>query len=393
MPSTAPPVDPDPVEVLDWERAGRILVTSLSGERASIRDICRDERTVLVFLRRFECATCTSYFILFSHLRPILRQANIRTVFITCHENLNEVQAFLRSFAFWLRSLGADPADGSDGSSAGILPGEIYLDVQRASYKFFGLKDNINPFQVIWHGIYIGLQPTWNHDNAIRRARFFLFNEMVSILPIHPAKSTASFQAPGILVVERGVVLYKHVVRQQEYAIPNASAALSEALSCSLEDIQGMKQAVSDGLDRFMRAVTTRETSASLPSNELRYMKKIGRGIESDVYLGRWRGLEVAVKRYKPEDGSGTPAGAAGSEGAGATSGGTSPESDGSAAFSSFAREAAMLMSLRHRNVVHLVGFGYDDGGGGGGPNARRPFLVSEMMHRGSLFHLLADVT
>jgi hypothetical protein len=69
----------------------------------------------------------------------------MRLIFFTCHEDLSEVQVFLKSFAFWLRDLRRERGEEDTGS--GALPGELYLDPTRESYRFFGLTNGIREAQ------------------------------------------------------------------------------------------------------------------------------------------------------------------------------------------------------------------------------------------------------
>ncbi|KAI9330778.1 kinase-like domain-containing protein [Zopfochytrium polystomum] len=113
-----------------------------------------------------------------------------------------------------------------------------------------------------------------------------------------------------------------------------------------------------------MEVVGARDKTAALQSDELVFKNRLGGGVESDVFRCDWRDLPVAVKCYKiPAAEDAAP-------------------SHQANPFASFTIEAAMLMSLRHKNVIHLLGFGCDP--------PSRPFLVNELLARGSLFHVLA---
>ncbi|KAI8854012.1 hypothetical protein BC829DRAFT_240341 [Chytridium lagenaria] len=91
---------------------GRVGGDQHDGEKVKLASFWKDQKLVIVFLRRFDCQTCFSYIVLFAHLRPILTATNTRIIFLTCHENLSEVQVFLTSFAYWLRTL--QPPDDPD---------------------------------------------------------------------------------------------------------------------------------------------------------------------------------------------------------------------------------------------------------------------------------------
>ncbi|KAI9345152.1 kinase-like domain-containing protein [Zopfochytrium polystomum] len=386
--SNVHPEGPVVIDRVNWDIAATIFVTSLSGQKVSISQICGEQRTVLIFLRRFECATCSSYFILFGHLRPVLIQSNIRTVFITCHETLTEVELFLKSFAFWLRTLQPSaPSYTADGAPAltGILPGDIYLDVDRESYAFFGIQRTVSKLNLYWKYFramiwkalgysHVGQQKPYKPflGDTLRDARFFFLAEMQAVLPPRRKGSQNQFQAPGIVVVDRGAILYRHIVisqYEQSQVIPQPTTQLSEALACDINELRDLERVVEKGFAKFLEAVSNRDTSAAVTANELVFREHIGRGVESDVYLCDWTNLKVAVKVYKIA----SPTAATYFQ---------SSSSD-AASLTSFATEAALLMSLRHRNVIQLMGFGCDP------PN--RPFLVSEFMPRGSLFDVIGD--
>ncbi|KAI9338959.1 kinase-like domain-containing protein [Zopfochytrium polystomum] len=317
----------------------------------------------------------TSYFILFAHLRPILRQSNIRTVFITCHEDLTEVQAFIKSFAFWLRTLQPDTDD--RGNNPGILPGEIYLDTHRYSYAHFGIHTNVTWLEIardLARNTYLNWMgkshlnqpnaPAMEGYNYETQARLVLWNEIGATFKRgFFSKVRTGTQSPGIVIVERGQVLYKHVVKDQYRPVPQNTAELSEALLCSYDSVQGIDSVVEEGLRRFMESLQHRDTAGNVPKSELVVRSVLGKGLESEVYKCDWRGMAVAVKSY------------------------TVAAEDSEAAFNitmtSFSTEAALLMSLRHPNVLQLMGFGCEP--------PFRPFLVSEFMPRGSLFDVLAN--
>jgi hypothetical protein len=116
---------------IQWKKADSIFLQTVNGEKVSLSSIYGQQKTVIVFMRRFDCPTCYTYTLLFHHLRPILEKANIKVAFVTCGMDLNEIHVFIRSFAFWLRKVSVD----------GIkpLPAELYFDPTRDAYRFFGI--------------------------------------------------------------------------------------------------------------------------------------------------------------------------------------------------------------------------------------------------------------
>ncbi|KAJ1558583.1 hypothetical protein HK405_013371 [Cladochytrium tenue] len=343
----------------------------------------------------------TSYLILFAHLRPILARSDIRLVFVSCHESLAEVTAFLQNFAFWLRTLdgssvsvpGSGPFPSERNSVSSVLPGEIFLDASRKSYAFFGLLSNLRRFAIVRRFIknnvlkatgrsHVGRSVTFRRHSqrkTISEVRFFLYVEMEAILQRHPSWSKAKYQSPGIVVMDNHKLVYKHIVVDHEKVVPRASQELASALSCTLDEVGSLDRFVENGLESFVRAVSTRETSAAVETDELEFGEQIGNGVESSVHRCRWRGVPVAVKLYRASSVRTAPMAADRLPRAALA---------GERNLGSFAAEAAALMALRHRNVVSVVGFGMD--GRGGGPP--RPFLVTELMARGSLFDVLGEV-
>ncbi|KAJ1539751.1 hypothetical protein HK405_012472, partial [Cladochytrium tenue] len=213
----------------------------------------------------------TSYLILFAHLRPVLARSDIRLIFVTCHESLDEVTVFLQSFAFWLRSLKSGVGDAShvasvtsasQSSLSAVLPGEIYVDTARRSYAFFGLRNNMPKIPIarsfiknnVWKATgrsHIGKRPMISHklqmhNRVISEIRFFRNVEMEALLSLHPSKSKGKFQRPVIVVVENEKVIYRvrlkfgivtgfkltlgaplhqqHIVTDHEHVIPDVFA-------------------------------------------------------------------------------------------------------------------------------------------------------------------------
>lgn len=95
-----------------------------------------------------------------------------------------------------------------------------------------------------------------------------------------------------------------------------------------------------------------------IKSSEIEYVKEIARGTYGAVYLGKWHGLEVAIKKLKP----------------------SSAEKNGGV--SDFWREALILCHLRHPNIVNFHGVVSD------GP-VTDTATVTEFMVSGSLGKVL----
>ncbi|KAJ3411023.1 hypothetical protein HDV05_002888 [Chytridiales sp. JEL 0842] len=367
----APPVD--------WSTVDTIRVKSLSGDEVPLRSLCEGKKTIFVFLRRFDCATCYSYIVLFSHLQPIINQTGVRVVFFTCHQDLSEVQVFLRSFAFWLRDLKRQNGTENDSSSSAI-PGELYLDPCRDAYRFFGLTLNVLPIQqnVIYMTLrlmnlylnHIGKNPRprpklRTRGAIFRDARQYVWAEFRAQVDRSRDYSVYN-QSPGIAVVQDCKLLYRYVCRDQNILLPDSSK-LGQALQCELAPTKELDAAVVKGMENFMDAVSTREAKGQIKSEELPLKQKLGHGRESEVYKSSWMGIDVAVKFFRFLNNSNN----------------NSKKDD---PLVSFSNEAALLMSLRHPNIISFIGFG---------SKPPHHFMIMEFMSRGSLFETLAnkDVT
>jgi serine/threonine protein kinase len=120
----------------------------------------------------------------------------------------------------------------------------------------------------------------------------------------------------------------------------------------------------------FVEVITHKSENAKLEAQELVLGEKIGGGFESEVFKSTWMGTDVAVKYFKYQQPSreiGSQHGSAGSY-------------EMKDNIKSFATEVAIMMSLRHKNIIQLMGFGY---------SAPHQFIVMEFMPRGSLFDVL----
>ncbi|KAI8854015.1 kinase-like domain-containing protein [Chytridium lagenaria] len=322
---------------VDWPRVEALQVFTVGGEPIRLMDLWKDGRVVFMFLRRFECQTCLSYIIMFAHLQPILSRSNVRLIFLTCHNDLSEVNTFLVTFAFWLQKL-KDQTDKRTGPGAvdspalaakdktqwtGALPGELYVDMDRSVYRFFGIApiqrqitDSFFFFGLFHYWAMFGLYGKKHNVNKKNRlntyiyTRRILYRFLLSWIKI-PKKKEVWRQTPGIIVVEKDHVVYRN----------------------------------------------------------LKLVSRLGKGKESEVFSSSWMGVKVAVKFFRIE--------------------GTTQKDERGAdqidqGIKSFANEAAILMSLKHPNVIPFLGFG-----------SRPPhqFLIMELMPRGSLFQLLGDTS
>jgi serine/threonine-protein kinase CTR1 len=122
----------------------------------------------------------------------------------------------------------------------------------------------------------------------------------------------------------------------------------------------------------FVKVITNKGESARLKDKELVLGEKIGGGYESEVFKSTWLGTEVAVKYFRYT-------GVAEAFKSGESS--SSYDSKNSN-IKSFCNEVAIMMGLRHRNIITLMGFGI---------SPPTQFIVMEYMPRGSLFDILGS--
>ncbi|KAJ3334397.1 hypothetical protein HDU76_000093 [Blyttiomyces sp. JEL0837] len=403
------PLDGGPA--VNWDKIDKVNVQSLSGEQVPLRSLCDKGRTCFIFLRKFDCATCYTYLILFAHLRPALAASNIRIIFISCHNNLSEVQFFLKGFAYWLRELASYQDDGSDScrvtgrlqTTVGALPGEMYLDSSRESYKVFGLYEEISVPQGLfillqmrilnWLGYEHIAKSTSQQKRMKSKTKTGLFTQ--TTLYVHNAYKreikTPNFgnitQSPGIVVVEKDKLLYRMIVRDQLKGFSNFSDRnLMTALACDYhpETLKTLDKKVIQGVETFLDTIFDTANTARVKNEDLRLIKQLGQGAESEVFKSTWQGHDVAVKyfRYKPPPRPSSVSNSGGSRRSSKASDRTEVDSKNDDNLMSFANEAALLMSLHHRNIITFMGFG---------SNPPRHFLITEFMPRGSLFDVLAD--
>ncbi|KAF0973736.1 hypothetical protein FDP41_007123 [Naegleria fowleri] len=99
--------------------------------------------------------------------------------------------------------------------------------------------------------------------------------------------------------------------------------------------------------------------SCVIPVEDIKIIKRIGEGGQGVVYHAKWNDIDVAVKTIKVDDDE------------------QDAESD------EFEREATMLSSLRHPNILTFYGICV--------PNKRQKFMVVEYMKGGSLEKLISN--
>ncbi|KAJ3210810.1 hypothetical protein HDU67_004994 [Dinochytrium kinnereticum] len=384
-----------PAFKLDLLQAEGLEVINMTGEKVKLASFWKDQKLVIVFLRRFDCQTCFSYIVLFAHLRPILTATNTRIIFLTCHENLSEVQVFLSSFAYWLRTLQSPDEREEEvrrkvgvGTKLGALPGDLFLDPGRNAYRVFGIGNQLWTYQRLALMLKLRFWLKSGGLNKFRKVkrggrRMKTYTETSRAVwrewfqrSSRPTPSDLSLyaQSPGIVVMENGKMLYKFVCTDQVNAVPkDPNASFAEALACRREDIQTLDEDVQRGLEKFLNLVADPSpTKIKVRSNELVLEKILGSGKESEVFKAAWMGIPVAVKYFRTVPSFG-----------GRREGGEEGEEDVDAeSIQSFSNEVSMLMSLRHRNVITMMGFGVQS------PNF---FLITEFMPRGSVFQVLED--
>ncbi|KAJ3106999.1 hypothetical protein HDU96_008039 [Phlyctochytrium bullatum] len=432
---------PQPQELeLDLPQAESLEVINMAGQKVKLAPYWKDQKLVIVFLRRFDCQTCFSYIILFAHLRPILKANSTRIIFVTCHETLSEVQVFLTSFAYWLKTLNkeqddldysvhADPpptqtkddtlgvsreaskaskdrtgsgdatrGDGKAGAAKvgvgtklGALPGELFLDPDRNAYRVFGIGNELATYQKLALFIKIKYFLRTGRINKVKKTspknRLKTYTESSRAVwrewflragrRERRSKNRAVYrQSPGIVVMDHGKLLYRYVCHDQLNPVPSGSDPnLEAALACRREDISNLDQAVQKGLADFVDVVRDeRPDKLKVASNDLVLEKVLGSGKESEVYKASWMGIPVAVKYFRtiPVHSHGR-----GDKGAPLV------EEAEAESIQSFSNEVSMLLSLRHPNVITMMGFGVQS------PNF---FLITEFMPKGSLFHVLEDM-
>lgn len=227
---------PEGIPGIPWSEADGIFVQKLNGEKVSLSSLYKNKKTALVFLRQFDCPTCYTYTIFYSHLRPLLERADIQLVFITCHGDLSEIALFIKNFAYWLREISPDGLK--------PLPGDLYMDPERNAYRFFGLYNGIkktDAFEFIAMGFkrFFGMlltarkikpataantisakekqnsvqEKTISERHAFHEIMYYVRNRMSALLP--KSRLTADsvvWQSPGLCVIHQEKLIYRVIL-------------------------------------------------------------------------------------------------------------------------------------------------------------------------------------
>jgi serine/threonine protein kinase len=127
-------------------------------------------------------------------------------------------------------------------------------------------------------------------------------------------------------------------------------------------------------LEDFVKALINKADYGALKNNELILDKRVGHGKDADVFRSTWLGLPVAIKYLK----SSVEVEATSSKSISPISSSLSTQNE----YKIFSNEVAIMMGLRHQNIISIMGFGVDP------PSL---FIVMEYMEKGSLFSLLGS--
>lgn len=156
---------------------------------------------------------------IFSYLKPILDRSDTRIAFFTCHSDLSEIHHFIRSFAYWLRSISYDGLK--------PLPGELYMDPSRDAYNFFGIGRTLSKSELkfliwaLWIENKLGLFKTAKKDGksgkrmmSENHAFLEIMNYIRTRMPVYIKQSgfepeSLVWQSPGICVVNDGKLVYR----------------------------------------------------------------------------------------------------------------------------------------------------------------------------------------
>ena len=211
---------PDGATDVNLIHAENIYVEKIGGHKVSLSSILKDQKTVIIFLRKFDCPTCYTYAILFSHLRPILMKAEFKIVFFTCHSDLQEIHSFVRNFAYWLRQISPDGLT--------PLPGELYMDRYREAYRFFGLYHSLSRKDLFYMVVSLKIENFlgWfrtskpdgrrktvkgssNHHAFLEIVNYVRNRMTVYIKPAEKGPNSSFWQSPGICVVRDNKLVYR----------------------------------------------------------------------------------------------------------------------------------------------------------------------------------------
>jgi serine/threonine protein kinase len=164
--------------------------------------------------------------------------------------------------------------------------------------------------------------------------------------------------------------MYRYISKEQATALPDTPQKFMQTalnIEAKANDTFNMKQGMKD----FLNVITNKSEHAKVSKEQLILGQKLGGGIESEVFKSSWLGTDVAVKYFRyPEN----------LKNFSSVKSATSYDSKDN--LKSFCNEVAMLMGLRHKNIIMLMGFGVV---------LPSQFIVMEYMPKGSLFDVLAS--
>ncbi|KAH9250805.1 hypothetical protein BASA83_010030 [Batrachochytrium salamandrivorans] len=468
---------------LDWKKAAHIQLRKMSGARTSLAVICGSDpqhKTVLVFLKISHMRSIKEQFIIFTCLRATLMQKNISVVFIGCTKNLSELTQFIKNYTHWLQ------INSDEGMLS--LAAEFYLDPYHEAYLFMGLCGSIETFGSL--KMCLGFQRRVknkqigcpNGQSAILtgfpKSAFSMIASFISwnigwLFKIKHIIKRPSYSS-GLFVVKDNSMIYQHIIGTPhgvkmsnldkntiEIDAPNA-----DYQGCDLDNsekqadfIRWFRDAIADPIDSeevqdvksdydglknghalgiLSEKITPSELHiqseiSSTSSLDIILNERIGQGRESEVFLGKFDGVMVAVKYFRrpitPPSALVASQGAASSiirslkslqnpkmatnaighicdtrkysnesdetvskkgndKGRNMYVKSQSTERsvrvllDASETITSFSNEVAMLMAISHSNIIKLMGFGTVN---------YRHFIMIEYMARGSLFDVLGS--
>jgi thiol-disulfide isomerase/thioredoxin len=209
---------PLPAPNINWDDANNIMLNTMEGTQVSLSSIWQGKKTVIIFMRSFDCATCYTYAILFSHLQPVLKRADIRTVFVSCSSDLSEIHVFIKGFAFWLRKISMDGMH--------PMPGELYFNPSREAYKFFGIGTYLSKTGSIAvlgsakFGKFLGMfkkekSKTFKESGISETEAYLTMTDYLTSnrpedsKPVDLSSDSILWQSPGIVVIENNELLYR----------------------------------------------------------------------------------------------------------------------------------------------------------------------------------------
>ncbi|KAK9837125.1 hypothetical protein WJX81_004755 [Elliptochloris bilobata] len=171
-----------------------------------------------------------------------------------------------------------------------------------------------------------------------------------------------------------------------------SAGGLSRGGHSSLDASMGLPVALRGSIDRASsagdaewgadgRMVALGTADLNVPFRDLKFIRSIGAGGFGRVYLGIWRQTKVAIKLLAHPadvfvDGCGEPHGLVDDHDREAT------EAKAAAVLAAVRKEAAMIASLRHPNIVLFMGVCTDP-----------PLIIMEHCQRGSLYDVLKQAS